>query len=170
MLFTYYNESLDEIAGSSQLLAWTGEESPSSATMASHSIYAIAIPEEKAGLPFDIQKKGTEYIAVYPETFTSRFGYLSESERGNAIALVQSLAPGQLIHEPKGDEKVTISAINDLPVDIMLSIKWGESQSNHRLRAFSGMTTIPTLYVGKDVDISAWADTQGLLICGGWEG
>ena len=170
-IFTYYNEPLDEIAGRSQLVDWTGQENPSSLLMETLGIHTIAILDEKAGLPFELKKAGLGYIATYPDTaLAPRFGYLSESDRGNAVAITQTTSPGQTIHKPQGSERMTISAINELPTDILLFIKWGESQSSHRLRAFSGLTTLPVLYVGLGVDISAWADTQGLLITGGWEG
>lgn len=169
-IFTYYNEPLDEIAGRSRFIDWTGQENPSSETLERAGIYTVAIPDDKINQPFELKKEGNQYVAVYPVSSLPKFGYLSESERGNAITITQTVTPGQLIHKPKGVERVTISAINDLPADVQLSVRWGEALANYRLRAFSGITTLPTLYVGQEVEISCWADTPGVLIVGGWEG
>jgi hypothetical protein len=170
-IFSYYNEPLDEIAGRSSLFDWTGQENPSSAMMETLGIHEIAIPDEKAGMPFTLTKEGNGYIAVFPEpTTVARFGCLSSSDRGNAILLTQTNAPGQPIHKAKTSEKVLISAVNELPTDVLLFLKWGDTQSSYRLRAFSGMTALPALYIGEDIEISGWADTQGVSVLGGWEG
>lgn len=169
-IFTYYNEPLDEIAGRSSLLDWTGQENPSSSMMETMGIHEIAIPDEKAGMPFEVKKQGNGYIAIFPDTSTApRFGWLSSSDRGNAIVIIQTNNPGQLIHKAGATEKVAMSAVNDLPLDVMLFIKWGDTTSSHRLRASSGISLLPVLYIGEGIEINVWADTQGILVVGGWE-
>ena len=57
MLFTYYNESLKEIGGESQLAVWTGQLNPSSETLERLGIFSVAIPDDKKDLPFELVKE-----------------------------------------------------------------------------------------------------------------
>jgi len=173
MLFTYYNESLKEIGGESQLAVWTGQSKPSSETLERLGIFSVAIPDDKKDLPFELVKEGNAYLATYPNSeILSRFGYLSESDRGMAILIAQSVSPGQKIHTVKGTERVRMAATNNLASDILVSVRWGDGDNvtSQKVRAFASGVAIPELYLGSGIEVFVWADSPGLLITGGWEG